>query len=153
MDKCNEKRLKHDIEHLSSVVDPRVTASQETIRDSASLNLMNTLGINMKPFGLSKCPWLNKNWGWQKHTKKPPEESTSTKCQEITFNDSTATTTTRIIMTRSPNSLNPNSKKINKSTTKRRTIYGGSLATTFSVFLIKCLIVATAYDDKFVNKL
>merc|ERR1711963_1061187 len=54
-------------------------------------------------------------------------------------------------------SLKSNSKKSKTSCstgTKRRTIYGGgTLASTFSVFLIKCLIVATAYDDKFVNKL
>lgn len=152
MDKCkSEKRLKHDVEHLPYVVvDPCDTAEhQETIRDSASLNLMNTLGVNVKPFGLSSRPWLNKNWRWQKRTKPP--ESTSNKFQDITFNNSTSS-----IMMRSPNSLTPpNSKKINSCSTgsKRRTIYGGTLASTFSVFLIKCLIVATAYDDKFVNKL
>ena len=151
MDKCNEKRLKHDIEHLSSVVNPCDTADQETITDSASLNLMNTLGINVKPFGLSSSSWLNKNWRWQKRTK-PPEKSTTNKFKESTFNDTTRTTS---IMMRSPNPLKPNSKKINSCSTgsKRRTIYGGTLASTFSVFLIKCLIVATAYDDKFVNKL
>ena len=118
--------------------------------DSASLSVMNTLRIN--PSGLLSTAWLsNKAWRWQKHTKKPPEENiTSNKSH--TFLDSTDHS---IIRMRSPtNSLNPTSKK-NSTTTgsKRRTIYGGTLASTFSVFLIKCLIVATAYDDKFVNKL
>ena len=144
MDKCDEKCLRHDIEHLGSTEDSAEN-QQQTIEYSASLNVMNALGINIKPLDISR-PCLNKNWRWQKHIK-PPENSCNKK-QENTSTNSTSKMHYR-------SSLNRNTKKsiTCSSGSKRQTIYGGTLASTFSVFLIKCLIVATAYDDKFVNKL
>ena len=146
MDKCEEKCLSHDIEHLGSAVDQCNTADQQTIDYSASVGLMNSLGINIKPFDISR-PWLNKNCRRQKHTKPPEKRSFEVNQQ------SNSTRTEMHYQT----SLKSNSKKSKTSCstgTKRRTIYGGgTFASTFSVFLIKCLIVATAYDDKFVNKL
>ena len=137
MDKCDEKCLRHDIEHLGSTAENQ----QQTIEYSASVNVMNSLGINTKPLDISR-PWINKNWRWQKHIK-PPEN----KKQENTSTNSTS-------KMHFQSSLKQSKKSITCSSgSKRRTIYGGTLASTFSVFLIKCLIVATAYDDKFVNKL
>ena len=152
MDKCSEKRLSLDIEHLSSSEDPCNTAAvadqqQQTIDDSTSVNLTSSLRSNIKPFDISR-PWLNKNWRWQKHIK-PPENGRN-EMQENSFINSTAK-----MQQYQEGSLKLSSKRYIScsSGSKRRTIYGGSLASTFSVFLIKCLIVATAYDDKFVNKL
>ena len=146
MDKCDEECLSHNIEHLGPAEDQYNTADHQTIDYSASVGLMNSLGINIKPFDISR-PWLNKNGRRQKHTKPPEKRS---------FEVNRQSNSTRTKM-HCENSLKASYKKSKTSCntgTKRRTIYGGgSLASTFSVFLIKCLIVATAYDDKFVNKL
>ena len=151
MDKCEEECLSYNIEHLGSAEeDQHNTADHQTIDYSASVSLMNSLGINIKPFDISR-PWLNKNCRRQKHTK-PPEK----RAFEVNQQSNSESNSTRTEM-HYQTSLKSNSKKSKTSCstgTKRRTIYGGgTLASTFSVFLIKCLIVATAYDDKFVNKL
>lgn len=139
MDKCDdEKCLRHDIEHLGSSTTEN-QQEQQTLEYSASppVNVMNSLGININPLDISR-PWLNKK-RWQKHKVPPEEEETSTNSTSKMHYQSSL-----------------NTKKSISSGSKRRTIYKASglpLASTFSVFLIKCLIVATAYDDKFVNKL
>ena len=148
MDQCDEKCLRHDIEHLGSTADQHNSAEnqEKTIEYSPSVNVMNSLGINIKPFDISR-PWLNKNWRRQKHTKPPEKRS-------FEVNQQSNSTRTEMNYESSLKTSTKKSKTSCSTGTKRRTIYGGgTLASTFSVFLIKCLIVATAYDDKFVNKL
>jgi len=146
MDKCDEECLSYNIEHLGSAEDQYNTADHQTIDYSASVGLMNSLGINIKPFDISR-PWLNKNWRRQKHTKPPEKRS-------FEVNQQSNSTRTEMHYESSLKTSTKKSKTSCSTGTKRRTIYGGgTLASTFSVFLIKCLIVATAYDDKFVNKL
>lgn len=151
MDKCDEEHLNNNIEHLRSVADRRNTTGRKTISHSASTSPMDSLGLNIKSFNISR-PWLNKNWRIQKQNAKPPEEMIG---HNLTENSSTFS----IVPTANMQRKNSTTFKSTKSSScssgsKRRTIYGGTtFASTFSVFLIKCLIVATAYDDKFVNKL
>ena len=146
MEMGTETRLKHDIEHLSSVDDICLSTGKETISDYSSWNLINSLGTNLKHFGLFSS-WFNKTCRWQRLTE-PPKNSNN-KLQKTTLHNPTS------IAMSTKNPIKPHSKTFNSCSigSKRRTIYGGTLASTFSVFLIQCLIVATAYDDKFVNKL
>ena len=151
MDRCDEEHLNNNIEHLRSVVDRRNSADRKTISHSASTSPMDSLELNINSFNISR-PWLNKDWRIKKQNAKPPEKMIG---HNLTENDSTFSNVPSANMQRK----NSTTFKSNKSTScrsgsKRRTIYGGTtFASTFSVFLIKCLIVATAYDDKFVNKL
>jgi hypothetical protein len=151
MDKCDEEHLINNIEHVRSVVDRRTTADRTTLRHSASTSPMDSLGLNIKSFNISR-PWLNKDWRIQKQNAKPPEEMNG---HNLIENNSTFSNVPTAKMQRKNSTTFKSTKSTSCSSgSKRRTIYGGTtFASTFSVFLIKCLIVATAYDDKFVNKL
>ena len=151
MGKCDEEHLNNNIEHLRSVVDHRNTADRKTISHSASTSPMDSLELNIKSFNISR-PWLNKDWRTQKQNAQPPEEMIG---HNLTENKSNFSNLATANMQRKSSMTFKSTKSTSCSSgSKRRTIYGGTtFASTFSVFLIKCLIVATAYDDKFVNKL
>ena len=90
---------------------------------------------------------------WQKKHLKPPEKDNTSLVEEQ--RKSSALSISSKMHHSNNNHKNKDNSTTRTSGLKRRTIYGGcgTIASTFSVFLIKCLIIATAYDDKFVNKL
>ena len=142
MNNCNNKNVTKDIGRLNNKECSNSSADQKTT-DNLKIKRLNILEIEMNDERLFHPNPQRRRW--QKHIK-PPEIGNF---QSDGLNNSTP-------IMRSPNSSNSCSKRITSSCNtglKRRTIYGGTLASTVSVFLIKCLILATAYDDKFVNKL
>ena len=142
MNNSNNKNVTKHIKRINIKECSNSSAGQKTI-DNLETKRLNILEIEMNDERLFH-PGLQRR-RWQTHTK-PPELG------NFQLDGLTTSTPT----TRSPNSSNSCSKRMTTSCNtglKRRTIYGGTLASTVSVFLIKCLILATAYDDKFVNKL